>query len=288
MTNDIDVIIYSYKGKILKDVVASMYSNASKKYKINTIIIDQHPIVRAKMFSEIQSISYRHVFWDWQHSPAKYKKDFIVNSSAKYVLLLQDNVILSELWDETLIKFVSDKDVVVSGNKKLELSQESIFFLSKKTKESQDFELNNFIDRSLIFFPRSVSNQIDYPDYLKYNGEEESLSIDIFTSGIDIYSAPSETYTTIGKSTITELYVPFSINHNYNEVVDLIKSGSNKFLSTINRKRSIKDFLDFHVLDPSTIYKLPFQTNDVEYDPSKMNFNTVDARRFVARTKAIH
>ena len=114
------------------------------------------------------------------------------------------------------------------------------------------------------------------------------MSLNIFTAGNNIYCAPSEIFTKVGKPTIEELYAPFSINHNYNEVVELLHHGSNSFIDLRSKVRSVKDFAKFHDIDFLNLKKLPFQTNDVAYDPADMNFNSVDARRFVARTKAIH
>jgi hypothetical protein len=281
-------MIYSYKGKLLKDIASSIVSNSSGKHQVNIVVIDQHPINRAKTFLDIEKCFYNHIFWDWQNSPTQYKRDVIEGSTSDYILLLSDNIMLCDSWDDILVESVRDKNIVISGNKKIKLSQKSIFYLDKNTEESSNFELTNFIDRSLVFFSKKLYKGFSYPSYVKYNGEEECLSLDLFTSGIDIYSCPTSTYSKIGESTLEELYVPFSINHNYNEAVELLHTGSNTFLDTSNRPRSIKDFSEFHGIDFLDVKMLPFQTNDVSYDPMMMNFNSVDARRFVARTKAIH
>ena len=288
MMSKIDVLIYSYKGKMLKDVVKSLYSNATGEHELSVTIIDQHPIIRDKMFSELSGVKYRHVFWDWQKSPALYKKEFIQKSAADYIMILADNTVLGDSWDRRLAEFELAKEVVISGNKVVTLKQDSPFYINKEFRDTQSFELTNFCNRSLVFFSRDLIKNISYPDYIKYNGEEEALSVEIFTSNIDIYSAPTEIYTSVGRPTLEELYAPFSLHHNYNEVVELFKTGKNNFYSTLTKERSVVEFLDFHGVDSSTIHKLPFQTNDVNYDPNKMNFNAVDARRFVARTKAIH
>ena len=288
MMNSIDVLIYSYKGKILKDVVKSLTSSSSSKNDIKVLVIDQHPLLRGAVFDEIEGCSYSHVFWDLQNSPANYKKEFIQQSNADYILILSDNVILNNNWDEELINFVSKTGGVVSGNKKISISQDSIFYLKKSFSNSNEFELNNFVDRSLIFFSKQVSEHFKNPFYVKYNGEEGALSVDMFTSGLDIYSAPTALCSIIGESTLEELYVPFSLNHNYNQVVDLLRTGSNNFLDTSKRERSVEDFSRFHGIDIQNIKRLPFQTNDVEYDPMLLDFNKVDARRFVAKTKSIH
>lgn len=286
--NDIDVIIYSYKGKLVKDVVSSVVANSSGKRKINVVLMDQHPLIREKLFADFPNLYYNHIFWDIQISPLFYKNDAVNHSKSKYILILGDNVLLNKDWDEELINFVVKTNAVVSGNKKVSISHDSLFYLKKSLTESESFALTNFIDRDFIFFEKDNFKKFAYPTYLKYNGEEEALSLSVFASGTDIYCSPSQTITKVGKSTIEELYVPFSINHNYNEVVQLLHTGSNSFNDGSSWSRSIKDFSDFHGIDFLNINRLPFQTNDVDYDPANMNFNSVDARRFVARTKAIH
>ena len=98
----------------------------------------------------------------------------------------------------------------------------------------------------------------------------------------------SNFYSYSGPRTLETLYVPFSINHNYNEAIELLQTGKNNFHSIIGREKTIKDFSEYHNFDFNLLHKLPFCTNDVEYDPEKLNFNKVDARRYVATTKAIH
>jgi hypothetical protein len=240
------------------------------------------------LFADFPNLYYNHIFWDIQISPLFYKNDAVNHSKSKYILILGDNVLLNKDWDEELINFVVKTNAVVSGNKKVSISHDSLFYLKKSLTESESFALTNFIDRDFIFFEKDNFKKFAYPTYLKYNGEEEALSLSVFASGTDIYCSPSQTITKVGKSTIEELYVPFSINHNYNEVVQLLHTGSNSFNDGSSWSRSIKDFSDFHGIDFLNINRLPFQTNDVDYDPANMNFNSVDARRFVARTKAIH
>lgn len=287
-TNDIDVIIYSYKGKLVKDVIASVIANASGNRKINIVLMDQHPLIRAKTFSEFPNIYYNHIFWDLQVSPLSYKKDAVEHSNAEYILMLGDNVLLNKNWDDILLGFSEVGSSIISGNQVVKLYQESLFYIEKKLTDTESFSLTNFIDRDFLFFPKQIFKEMMYPTYLKYNGEEEALSLTVFSSGIDIYCAPSEILSKVGSKTIEDLYVPFSVNHNYNEVVDLLKNGCNSFVSTLSSPRSARDFSDFHKIDFLNLNRLPFQTNDVSYDPANMNFNSVDARRFVARTKAIH
>lgn len=289
MTNDISVIIYSYKGKLLKDVIQKLVNNSSNQSKVNIKVIDQHPLKRTETFEKELGCLYKHVFWDWQISPIRQKKAMLDSSTEKYTLFIADNIFIQQDWDLELINFVKDSTNIVSGNAKVTIEKDGNFFIKKNYTASSIFELTNWIDRRFIFGKTSTFvDRIIFPEYLKYNGEEEAMSLEFFTNNVNIFSAPSTMYHEIGKNTLDYLYAPFSLNHNYNSVIDLFKGGSNKFGSVLERPRSFDDFNLFHNDILNKLNKLPFQTNDVEYDPMDLNFNTVDARRFVARTKAIH
>ena len=130
MTSDIDVIIYSYKGKLLKDVIGSVFANSSGTRNIHLTLIDQNPIVRENLFTEFPNFTYRYIFWDSQKSPLIYKKYAISKSRAKYILILGDNILLNKNWDEELTGFINNKNIIISGNKKISISQESLFYLN--------------------------------------------------------------------------------------------------------------------------------------------------------------
>lgn len=287
--SDISVIVYSYKGKLLNDVVEKLANNSSDKNRIHFKIIDQHPIKRTSVFEGNFNCLYSHMFWDWQHGPLSYKKTMLDSTTEKYTLFIADNIFVQKDWDLALVDFVKDSDRVVSGNSKIKLEKENHFFIKKNRTATGSFELTQFIDRGFVFGRTSIfTEDILFPIYLKYRGEEEVISAELFTSGIDIFSAPSSMYTEIGKNNLEQLYVPFSLNHNYNSCIDLLANGDSKFASLFDRERTIKEFNLFHGNIFKTLSKLPFQTNDVAYDPMDLNFNSVDARRFVAKTKAIH
>ena len=287
-TNSIDVFVYSYKGKILKDVIRTLNENSSNLNSVNIAIVDQHPLDRRQSFKNEFDCVYSHVFWDYQTTPMLYKNRAINFSRSKYLLILSDNILMSKNWDEVLINQVNNTDSFISGNSKVELLNENLFYLKVNKENTDSFNITNFIDRSMIFAKTDAFKKISYPDYLKYNGEEEAMSLDIFTQGMDIYSAPTNLYNKMGKTAIEEHYVPFSINHNYNEVIDLLHNGQNSYVNFNNRTRSLQDFYQFHNFDFKKLNRLPFQTNDVEYSPENLNFNMVDSRKFVAKTKAIH
>lgn len=287
VTKSIDVIIYSYKGKSLKDVVENLIDKSSGVHDINVIIFDQYPLIRDDVFGPIRQCIYRHIFWDHITSPCKHKSNSIKTSFANYTMIISDTVMLKTNWDLDLINFVGNKNIIVSGKGKTSISHNGIYYLSRASEESDSFILDNWIDRDFIFGQSKTVKSIEYPDYLKYNGEEEVLSMSYFANGIDTYSAPSDFYYNTGINSIMTTYHTFSKDHNYNECVSLIKSGQNKYIDLNNLARSINEFLSIHNISKDYIKPLPFLLNDVDYDPHTMVFDKVDSKKFMTKVNYI-
>ena len=283
---DINIFIYSYKGKYLKDVVQQIIDNASKKYSIGIGIYDQHPLDRKKTFEKL-GVGYKHLFWDWLTNHSALRASNAMWSSSKYFLLLSDNVMLSQNWDELLIENY-EPGQIISGNHQVSISAKNLFYIQKDKAPITEKIRTDFIDRDLIFGDKKTMAALNYPSYLKYNGVEEVLSLDLFTRNIPIIAMPSDLYTLAGKPTMENLYVPFSLNHNYNEAIQMLKTGHNCCGSILGRDLNVEDFCNRHNFNFKGLEPLPFETNDVQYDPEKLNFNQIDARRYTATTKAVH
>lgn len=277
----IDAIIFSYKNRNLKRVVDALLSNTTNE--IFVTVFDQNPIDRTEIFADPR-IDYSHVVWDKIGSPSERKGDAINKSQADYILELSDDSLVSMGWDEMLIKQVEEKSCIVSGRGKVNVFKDGYFFIEKNNSPEEPSQLTNYIDRNFIFSSQRIWKSIQYPYYLKYNGEEEALSLDFFMSGYDIYSAPQITYEDLGLRTFQNLYVPFSKDHNYNMVVDKL----NESISKTNSRRSGKDFFHFHGIEDATLKHLPYPTNDVLYDQYRLKFQDVDARKFISKTKSIY
>jgi hypothetical protein len=282
MTN-IDAILYSYKNKNLKAVVDALLDNTSSDIFVH--VFDQHPLDRSSMFNDPR-ISYEHIFWDTIQSPCERKGNIVNISTADYLLQLSDDCVVSKNWDQALIAFVSGEQRIVSGNKKIKLDTSDKFFLKAEGLPSASFELSGYVDRNFIFASTKIWNSIRYPYYLKYNGEEEMMSLDFFRTGKNIYSAPNNLYTDLGLRTLDNLYVPFSKDHNYNNVVEAltITDPQEKY----QFQKSLVEFLEFHGIEQLDLKKLPYQTNDVDYNPYGLKFQDIDARKFISNTKAIY
>lgn len=281
--NSINVILYSYRSKNLKAVVDALFNNTDGELSIH--LIDQHPLNRPHLFEEYYNVNYQQITWDYIYGQCFYRGNALKKTKNDYVLMLSDDVIVSKGWDTKLIDFINDRSIFISGSGTPTIFQKDPFSIKAKFIPSSDFSLTQYIDKNFIFASRSLFKSIRYPEFLKYNGEAELLSIEIFTRGLDIYSCPEGIYQDLMVRTIDNLYVPFSKDHNYNTFIDKIRSDTSSVAP--NYARPVKEFLMYHNIDNNSIYPLPYPTNDVDYDPNNMAFDKVDGRRFIAGTKAI-
>lgn len=289
--NEITVGIYSYKGKKLFDTIDSLLINKNNNTKLIVNVKDQHPMDRSDAFR--QSInrfsatgSYHHIFWDWITSPIIHKEEILRIAKTEYYLFLSDNIIFTKDWDLKLINFIKNKNIILSGNKKIQLNYKNLFYINKEETDINDFTETNYINRDFIFGRTSTFKQIDLPKYIKYDGEEEILSIKYFINNLNIYAVPTKIYEYSCETSIKNLYTPFQTGHKYNEVISLMKNGYNSFESY--NIEYIKDFWLYHNIDINKIKKIPFETNDVLYDPNSSKYDKIDGRRFIDKQNTIN
>lgn len=277
MNNFINIIIYAYKSKTLKAVVDNLIKKTRSEISIH--VIDQHPLKRENLFSENKNVYYQHVLWDNQSGEAFYRKFGLKKAGGEYTLIISDDILVKDDWDIEMINFISDKNAIISGSGMKTIFHKDLFTLGKKIEKSDGFTLAKYIDRNFIFGKTKLLKDIDYPDYVKYFGQEELLSLNLFLKDIDIFSSPSGTFEDLNNRVLENSYAAFSLEHNYNIFIDKIKQSSDQ--------EGVKDFLMFHSIDVNKIHKLPFQKNDVEYDPKNLAFDSVDGRRFVGKVNGI-
>jgi len=302
LPNPINVIIYSYKNKNLKNVVANLVERSSKKNKIFVKIFDQSPLTKWdqfgfynenalekwEYFENFQDVNYSHIVWDKIKSPCKYKNDIISQSQYSYTLLLSDNIYLSQDWDEYLLKNLKDKQSIISGKNKITLSNDGLFYLKKEEETTDSLNQTYFVSRDLIFGHTSTLQQIGYPWYMKYYGEEETLSLLYYSNHIKVYSCPDSFYNKDEVDTLEYLYTTFSKYHNYNEMIDLFKKQKNKY-EDIGKPLmgDAASFFGKHKINIDELNYIPFPLNDVEYDPDASLFTDIDSKKFMTKINYI-
>jgi hypothetical protein len=270
----IHAIIFSYQNKNLKMVVDSLLENTKNDIFIS--VFDKNTINRKKAFSEDRykkDLSYTHISWDEIIGPAEYKGNSLNSTEAEYSLLVSDDTVVSKFWDEKLMSFLLDADTVVSGQGGLSIEKKDLFFFIQNREDSLDFTLTQFIDKNFIFGKTKKMKNL-YPIETKYYGEEEAFSLNLFNKNIDIYSAPTGTYTDLQVKNLETEYVPFSLEHNYNSVINSYKQAS-------------ENFLNFHNIPRDSLFFLPYDSNDVEYNPDLLDFQELDSRKFLFDIKGI-
>ena len=270
----IEAVIFSYKNKNLKKVVDNLLNNT--KNKIFITIFDKHNLKRDTFFEDTSyknTVKYDHTSWDEIIGPAEYKGNLLNSSQSKYFLIISDDIFVSENWDVQLINFLKDEDAVVSGAGILQLVQKNLFFLKQSRSFTNEYTPSYFIDRNFIFGKTENLKNV-YPTETKYYGEEEKLSLNLFKKGVKIYSAPSDLYQDLGVRTFENLYTTFSLEHNYNLVIDSLINAPEEFLQLINLKKD-------------NLCKLPYDKNDVTYNPDTFAYQDIDGRKFIDITRGI-
>jgi hypothetical protein len=274
MSDHIQVILYSYRDKNLKDVVDNLYSRASGD-NFSVFVIDQNNINRSEMFDNYDQMYYEFKTWDSIKSPCEIKMKKIDQASG-FILIMSDDVMLSDSWDSRLMEFVGERDVVVSGHTRPNLFHKDLYFLEKNPVWDNKFALSQYVDRNFIFAKSELLQRAQYPGEVKYYGEEELLSLNFFMNGIDVFAAPGDLYQDLEKRLIENIYCPFSLEHNYDRVVDYFSLDA------------AKQFLEYHKIDKNKMFKLPHQYNDVSYIHTDMKFYEADGKKFIEATRVIN
>lgn len=285
----ISILIYSYKGKNLKQSVKSIIDNTDNDFDIS--VIDQNSLNRKDSFSYDDRIAYRHVPWDHQYGLGYFHDEFLQNAKAEYVLLLSDEAILSKGWDTALIDYVQDRDIVLSGNGSVSLTYRDLFSFDVSVKLSNSFEHTDWVSRHSLFGRLNLIKQIEYPSQVKYYGYSELCSLQFFRHGIDIYSIPKSIYTDLETRNLEKYYAPFSLEHNYNLMVDELYPDRGVARDEyLLYERYLPEFLELHGITKKLV-KLPYPTNDVDYDPNKLEVvsatSNVQRKRFTDNSKGI-
>lgn len=282
----IHAVIYTYKGSNLIECVNSIYDNASKDAVISVTVYDQHPLNRKAKLGDRDYLNYEHVFWDHQYTPINYKKKEIHLAKSEYVLSMSADITLAKDWDVSLIDFINGRnDLLISGQGMGDLRLEDKYFIKNYWGSSGSFgifSLSNYIDRNFLFGFKQTLCRLEYPIEMKYYGEEEMLSLDAFRKDIKIYSMPTNSYIDNKERGLENLYAPFSIEHMYNNFIDYIHDPDEDDI--IN----VRNFFKYHNVDYTKLKRIPYQVDDVLYDPNTMKIVDVGGERFIDSVKVIY
>lgn len=284
INNKIFINIYSYKEPDLVGFIDSLIKNSSGKNELYFYIEDQNNLTRLKRFIGYKNVLYNVIWWDELISPIYHVAKTMFDNVSKgynYGLLLKRHVTMQKDWDLDLIDKLPN-DSVFSGTGNYEISIKNNFYLNKKNNQSNNITDVGYIDRSFIFGKFSDLLKIDMPISLKYHGEEEYISMSLLNQNIKILSLPSGYYSYLSNDLDKRGYVPFSLNHNYNDLVAILKKE--KPIKLKYQNPSI--FLEKIKLDMDNLFKLPFDFNDIEYDRSS-SLDNLGGKRYIERLNSV-
>ncbi len=261
----INLFVYSYKNKNLKLVVETAIKNCSSD--IEVVVKDQHPIDRSEIFND-DRVVYDHEFWDHIYSPILFKKKYAHKSSGDYYCIISDDILLSPGWDKKAISLCSDTSIV-SGMGSY-LIDDSDKFLIKLKRDPGPSQKTGLCDSNFIFGKTEIMAVHDYPDYLKFHGEDLAQSLNFFLEGVEIFSLDEDTYKELNNKTLLNTYVPFSLQHGYNRLIQTICGK----ISVRDNKNTVDQFVEYFKIDTSRVSEFPHQYDDVLYDPNDFLIET--------------
>jgi hypothetical protein len=235
------VNIISYKNDNLFKLVDSLKELSSGKNEIIIKAIYQHPR-RNKKYSRNDFVFVK---MDNNQPPIQ-MLDITISKNVNYdyFLSLGSSTSIEKDWDDKLINFFEDInfDRVNSGN-----------IISVK---------DNYADINFMFMRHSWARNIHFPGYLKRLGFNEEVTMRYFGIGCDIVQMQDSPISVDGEYYIDyDYYMPFSVTHNYQEVIDLYEKGYNKYISLNEERHKIFK----QITNGNFVKKINNIYNDVPY-----------------------
>lgn len=275
------VFLYAYKSKALRESVDSLLNNHSGSTILSIYVYDKNNLNRSEYFKDV---TYEHVVWDSTRTKFANYEDVLSHEQGDFFFSIDGAKKFIKDWDIKLIE-LANKDEILSGINAITFNSNSYKFFVDQIKNPTIEKINtNWIDRSFIFTNFELFKSLPSLTKLKYRGEEEVLSLYCFAKNIKISAIPSEYVLDLDKDILSFDYIPFSINHNYNTVIDIFKNKDNVFF---NEHIDIQNFENKFNYSFSSLSYHPFQENDIEYDPST-SLDDIEGERFFGGIKSIY
>ena len=278
------VHVYGYKESELLSVVDSLISNAGSNSVLDIYIDDQNNLTRLDKFRQYKNVFYNPVWWDEIPSPLTYRDSCIQaqkNKDYEYFLFLSKPYVLPLNWDESLITDLPDSSIF-SGRGIIKTSITDGFHIDKTHEYSNQVHNTGYVDQSFMFGRFEDLLKINIPYQLKYYGIDEYLSMAFLNNDINIYSLPSDFYEDKKESLLEKDYVPFSINHNYNDLLDILINQKSSYLKYEDPFR----FISKTSLQVSLLSKLPFSFNDIEYNRFS-ELDNIGGKRYIEKRTGV-
>lgn len=274
------VHFWGYKNKELPEAVNALISNQSGQNKIIVSVYDQTNVSREEKFN---SDFYQHVRWDRISSSYTFLNDSIRSADTDYFMYVDGAVKFQPGWDLELVMGHGGRNVIVSGSAGINFQKESNFYPPYASIPSQTATITNWISHDFIFMDTNLFRQFPDISMLKYIGLEDVFSLYAAHLDIRIQSIPSPWCERMDSGMFSLDYVPFSLKHNYDLVIDIYKGKPNLFFDDNHCVERLSNLTGF---DFSTLNYLPYAHNDITYDP-EMEIDSISAERFSQNINSI-
>lgn len=280
--SSITVFFYGYKSKELPQAVESLLQNKSGQNNIDIYVYDQTNIIREDKFP---NVAYNHIFWDNRTSMFSYLENLLSQSQSDFFLYINGALKFEKNWDIELVMGHGRRPVIISGNHGITFNAGAYkFYPSYEISQTQTALITNWITNDFIFMTTEMFKSFPkLSDHIKWMGLEEVYSVFAHTKGFMIQCLATAWASKLDGSIFDHDYLPFSIKHGYNKIIDLFQQKQNCFFNdpaNINRI-SVATGFDF-----SQLKYLPFPHDDVSYNPI-MEMDSIGEERFIENIRSI-
>jgi len=273
------VHFYGYKSKELPHAVKSLLSNSSGQNDIDVVVFDQLNLERREKF---ENVEYNYIHWDNLKSRFSYLNDSKSKDGYDFFLYVDGAKVFQGNWDMELVMGHGGRNVVMSGNHSILFNKDNYRFYSDYTLGDIDHTLRtNWIVKDFIFMSFDLFKSFPDISMIKYNGFEELYSLFAAHNKIEVNAIATAWVEDLEPKIIEHDFIPFSVNHNYSIVIDCLRSIPGCLIPGAKELSIINDY-EFSMLN-----YLPYQRNDIAYDPI-MDIDSVGGERFHDVVKSLY
>lgn len=274
------VHFWGYKSKNLPEAVNSLVQNQSGNNKVIVSVYDKTNIDRKEKFV---SNFYNHVSWDTLESQYHYLDLSLRTSNTDFFMYVDGAIKFEKDWDVELVMSSCDRDVVISGNTDIHFTDEYKFYPSYERTSISCAKVVNWVSQDFIFMNSLMFKNFPSLSSLKYRGIEDVYSLYAAHKSIPVQCIPTSWCSRIDSSIFDSDYVPFSISHNYSQIIDIYNGKKNIFFDDLECAKVLSSLINY---DLDKLSNTPFSVNDISYS-QHMNIDGLGSERFLKNVRSI-
>lgn len=189
----INVFIYAYKNKNIKNIVNLLEEKSSKNNNLIFDIYDQDNEDKTLTYKKDKNIHYHHIFWDHVYGISYYRQKSLLNDF-DYFFQVGNLIEIKNNWDIKLINLAEYN--VVSNNK---ITNADMIFLNKKN-----------------------SKILTQMKNLKFYGQDIYFYYLLFKNNIEVFDIGNKFCIFDTNKLLTSDYIPYSLYNDYNDCLKII------------------------------------------------------------------